>query len=135
MNSKRVMAALLAAAFAFPAAAVAGPGAPKGWIIAGSAPADYEFGTEHVDGSAGKQSAYIKAKPNASPGGFGTVLSQNAWLPVFKTLGAELYSGGRLLVSRAVNVFDAEGRVADAPTRDAIAKFMAGFVQFVQRRR
>ena len=71
----------------------------------------------------------------ASPGGFGTVLSQNAWLPVFKTLGAELYSGGRLLVSRAVNVFDAEGRVADAPTRDAIAKFMAGFVQFVQRRR
>ena len=24
----------------------------------------------------------------ASPGGFGTILSQNAWLPVFRTLGA-----------------------------------------------
>src|SRR5437588_10028349 len=32
----------------------------------------------------------------ASPGGFGTVLSQNAWLPVFRTLGAELWPG-RLL--------------------------------------
>ncbi len=31
----------------------------------------------------------------ASPGGFGTILSQNAWLPVFRTLGAELWSGGR----------------------------------------
>src|SRR5437660_2142754 len=37
----------------------------------------------------------------ASPGGFGTILSQNAWLPVFRTLGADLWSGGRLLVSRA----------------------------------
>jgi chromate reductase len=71
----------------------------------------------------------------ASPGGFGTVLSQNAWLPVFKTLGADLYSGGRLLVARAGNVFDAEGRIADASTRDAVAKFMAGFVQFIERRR
>src|SRR5205085_10874373 len=42
----------------------------------------------------------------ASPGGFGTVLSQNAWLPVFRTLGAELWPG-RLLGSRAGSVFDA----------------------------
>jgi len=69
----------------------------------------------------------------ASPGGFGTVLSQNAWLPVFKTLGCEVYSGGKLLVSRAGSVFDAEGNVTDAATRDAIARFMAGFVRFVQR--
>src|SRR5688572_16682637 len=41
------------------------------------------------------------AVAGASPGGFGTVLSQNAWLPVFRTLGADLWSGGRLLVSRA----------------------------------
>src|SRR5207249_8069761 len=43
----------------------------------------------------------------ASPGGFGTILSQNAWLPVFRTLGADLWAGGRLLVSRAGSVFDA----------------------------
>lgn len=29
------------------------------------------------------------ALTGASPGGFGTILSQNAWLPVFRTLGAE----------------------------------------------
>ena len=46
----------------------------------------------------------------ASPGGFGTVLSQNAWLPVFRTLGMSLYPG-KLLVSRAGNVFDASGGV------------------------
>ena len=32
----------------------------------------------------------------ASPGGFGTILSQNAWLPVLRTLGAELWCEGRL---------------------------------------
>src|SRR5690606_13011603 len=44
----------------------------------------------------------------ASPGGFGTLLSQTAWLPVFKTLGAQLWSGGKLMVSRAATVFDAD---------------------------
>jgi NAD(P)H-dependent FMN reductase len=68
----------------------------------------------------------------ASPGGFGTVLSQNAWLPVFKTLGADLWSGGRLLVSRAGTVFDAQGDITDAAVRDNLAKFLAGFVAFVR---
>jgi chromate reductase len=75
------------------------------------------------------------AKPvaiaGASPGGFGTLLSQNAWLPVFKTLGAELWSGGRLLVSRAGSVFDAQGEIADPAMRESIRKFMAGFVAYV----
>lgn len=70
----------------------------------------------------------------ASPGGFGTILSQNAWLPVFKTLGADLWSGGRLLVSRAGSVIDAQGNITDAATRDAIGKFMKGFVDFVASR-
>jgi len=38
---------------------------------------------------------------SASPGGFGAVLSQTAWLPVMKTLGASVWSGPRLTVSRA----------------------------------
>jgi NAD(P)H-dependent FMN reductase len=70
----------------------------------------------------------------ASPGGFGTILSQNAWLPVFKTLGAELWSGGRLLVSRAGNAFDESGAVKDPATQEAIRKFMAGFVAYVTAR-
>ena len=68
----------------------------------------------------------------ASPGGFGTILSQNAWLPVFKTLGAQLWSGGRLLVSRAASVVDASGEVSDAATRENIRKFLEGFVAHVR---
>ncbi len=70
----------------------------------------------------------------ASPGGFGTILSQNAWLPVFHTLGADLWSGGRLLVSRAAGVVGTDGEVADAATREAIEKFVAGFVAYVRGR-
>ena len=68
----------------------------------------------------------------ASPGGFGTILSQNAWLPVFRTLGADLWSGGRLLVSRAGSVIDANGEISDAATRDGIRKFMEGFVTYIR---
>jgi chromate reductase, NAD(P)H dehydrogenase (quinone) len=71
----------------------------------------------------------------ASPGGFGTILSQNAWLPVFRTLGADLWSGGRLLISRAANVIDVNGEITDAATRDNLAKFVAGFVEYVRQSR
>jgi NAD(P)H-dependent FMN reductase len=71
----------------------------------------------------------------ASPGGFGTVLSQNAWLPVLRTLGAQLWSGGRLLVSRAGSVFAPDGSLADEKIRAALVEFMAGFVRFVESRR
>jgi len=71
----------------------------------------------------------------ASPGGFGTILSQNAWLPVLRTLGAHLWSEGRMLVSRAPSVFAADGTLADAKTRDALRKFLAGFVAFVESTR
>lgn len=71
----------------------------------------------------------------ASPGGFGTVLSQNAWLPVFKTLGADLWSGGRLLVSRAGGVFDANGEITDAAMRENLRKFVAGFVAYVSAKK
>jgi len=70
----------------------------------------------------------------ASPGGFGTILSQNAWLPVFRTLGADLWSGGRLLVSRAGGVV-ANGEVTDAVTRDNIRRFLEGFVAYIRGRR
>jgi NAD(P)H-dependent FMN reductase len=70
----------------------------------------------------------------ASPGGFGTILSQNAWLPVFRTLGADLWAGGRLLVSRAGSLVDASGEISDAPTREAIGKFVKGFVDYVRAR-
>jgi chromate reductase len=70
----------------------------------------------------------------ASPGGFGTVLAQNAWLPVFRALGADVWPGGRLLVSRAAATVGPDGEIADTATRQAIEKFVAGYVAFVRDR-
>jgi chromate reductase, NAD(P)H dehydrogenase (quinone) len=70
----------------------------------------------------------------ASPGGFGTTLSQNAWLPVLRTLGAELWCEGRLMVSRAHTVFDDQGRLTDDKLGEQLRGFMDGFVTFVRRR-
>jgi len=67
----------------------------------------------------------------ASPGGFGTLLSQTAWLPVLKTLGTAAYFGGRLQVSRAGDVFDKNGNLVDDRVREQLAKYLAGFCEFV----
>ena len=66
----------------------------------------------------------------ASPGGFGTILSQNHWLPVLKTLGVQLWAGNRLMVSRAGSVFDADGALVDAKVREQLAGFVQGFAAF-----
>lgn len=66
----------------------------------------------------------------ASPGGFGTLLAQNAWLPVLRALGADLWNGGRMLVSRASSAFDAEGRLTDEQARERLRSFLSGFVEF-----
>ncbi|WP_153232880.1 NADPH-dependent FMN reductase [Glaciimonas soli] len=68
----------------------------------------------------------------ASPGGFGTILAQNAWLPVIRTLGARHWSGGRLMVSRAHKVFDDSGEMIDEGARKQLSDFMRGFEQFVR---
>ena len=70
----------------------------------------------------------------ASPGGFGTILSQNAWLPVLKTLGTDLWAGKKLYVSRAKTVFDEAGNLADAKVAEQLTAFLQGFVAFVARR-
>ena len=67
----------------------------------------------------------------ASPGAFGTVLSQAAWLPVFRTLGMRPYFGQLLYVGSAAKVFDASGRLADDAIRTRLRKYLEGFVEFV----
>jgi chromate reductase len=67
----------------------------------------------------------------ASAGGFGTVLSQAAWLPVLRTLRMRLWPGGRLLVSRAAQVFDDDGALRDDSIRERLEQFMAGFGNFL----
>lgn len=67
----------------------------------------------------------------ASPGGFGTILAQNAWLPVLRTLGVRYWTGGRLVVSRAGQVFDENGDLRDDAVRNQLSRFMKDFVRFV----
>ncbi|MEO7324236.1 MAG: NADPH-dependent FMN reductase [Dokdonella sp.] len=66
----------------------------------------------------------------ASPGGFGTILSQAAWLPVLRTLGTRHWSGGRLMVSRAHQAFDENGAIRDEALRKQLGDFLRGFAQF-----
>jgi chromate reductase, NAD(P)H dehydrogenase (quinone) len=70
----------------------------------------------------------------ASPGGFGTILAQNAWLPVLRTLGTRTWFGGRLQVSRAGNVFNAAGELADEAARAQLQKYLGGLVDFIRNR-
>ncbi|MGN5478490.1 NADPH-dependent FMN reductase [Cupriavidus basilensis] len=67
----------------------------------------------------------------ASPGGFGTILAQNGWLPVLRTLGTRQWAGGRLLVSRATHVFDGSTALADEGVRKQLEAFLQGFVRFI----
>lgn len=65
----------------------------------------------------------------ASPGGLGTVLGQQAWLPVLKRLGMQPWFGGQLTISHAGRLFDADGNLTDTETREKLRRFVAGFVQ------
>lgn len=81
--------------------------------------------------ASGKAAELFRGKPvaviGASPGGFGTMLAQNHWLPVLRTLGARQWHEGRLMVSKAGGLFDADGNLTDAATRQKLAGFVAGF--------
>lgn len=69
----------------------------------------------------------------ASPGGFGTILSQNAWLPVLRTLGVQPWFGGRLMVARAGQVFNEHGEMVDEKAKSQLQQFVQGFVAALQR--
>jgi chromate reductase, NAD(P)H dehydrogenase (quinone) len=66
----------------------------------------------------------------ASPGAFGTVLSQAARLPVFRTLGMRPWFGQQLYVGNAAKVFDASGTLLDEAIRGRLRKYMEGFAGF-----
>lgn len=81
--------------------------------------------------SRGEGLKLFRGKPvaiiGASPGGFGTILAQDHWLPVLRTLHMRPWFEGRLMVSRAEGLFDAGGNLTDTATRERLAKFVAGF--------
>ncbi len=71
------------------------------------------------------------ALAGTSPGSFGTVLGQNAWLPVFRAVGAQLWSG-RLILPGAGRLFDADGKLTDDAARQRVEQFIHGFVVHLQ---
>jgi chromate reductase, NAD(P)H dehydrogenase (quinone) len=68
----------------------------------------------------------------ASPGGFGTILAQDAWLPVLRTLGMRPWFGGRLMVARAGNVFNEAGEMVDEKMKNQLQTYLQGLVDFVK---
>jgi chromate reductase len=67
----------------------------------------------------------------ASPGGFGTILAQDAWLAVLRTLGTRFWAGGRLMVPGAGDAFDGDGNLVDEAVRRRLARFVGDFAASV----
>jgi len=67
----------------------------------------------------------------ATPGGFGTALSQTAWLPVMRTLNTKLFTGNRLMVSGANKVFNDTGQLIDDTVRERLTAYINDFVAFI----
>lgn len=80
-------------------------------------------------GAEGKKT--FAAKPTAligaTPGGFGTLLSQDAMLSVLRTLAVDFWMGGRLMVSKANTLFDGDGALKDEALKAQLREFLAGF--------
>ncbi len=71
--------------------------APAGWLVAGSAPKDYEFGTDAAASRDGGKAAFIKSiAPNSS--GFGTLM---------QNVSPERYAGKRVRLSAGMRTSNA----------------------------
>ena len=101
-----------------------------------SIPGAFKNAIDWMSRPPGEIAQHFGGKPvaviGASPGGFGTVLSQNAWLPVLSTLGTRPWFGSSLMVARAGTLIDAETGLSDQAMRDRLAKFLHGFVEFTR---
>jgi chromate reductase len=85
----------------------------------------------------GERPHVLKGKPvallGASPGGWGTILSQAAWLPVLRTLRMRLWVGdGPFYVSSAGKVIES-GMVTDEALQQRLARYVAAFAEHVGR--
>ena len=68
----------------------------------------------------------------ASPGAFGTIQSQTAWLPVFRTLGMRPWFGQLLYVGGASKAFDPAGKLVDDAVRTRLRNYVRGFIEFAE---
>lgn len=103
-----------------------------------SIPGVLKNGLDWLSRPSGEGGKLFGGKPTAlvgaTPGGFGTVQSQDALLSVLRAFGNDFWMGGRLMVSRAGTVFGADGQLVDDKVRAQLQQFVEGFVAFVQKR-
>lgn len=103
-----------------------------------SIPGVLKNGLDWLSRPSGEGARLFGGKPTAlvgaTPGGFGTVQSQDALLSVFRTLGSDFWMAGRLMVSKAGGVFDADGRLTDDKVREQLQRFVHGFADFARAR-
>lgn len=103
-----------------------------------SIPGVLKNGLDWLSRPSGEGGKLFGGKPTAlvgaTPGGFGTVQSQDALLSVLRAFGNDFWMGGRLMVSKAGTVFDADGQLIDDKVRVQLQQFVEGFVGFVQKR-
>ncbi len=71
----------------------------------------------------------------ATPGRGGTISSQNTWLPVLRALGATYFSRKSLYVRGAGDLFDDDGNLTDAKTRELLGEYLEGFAEEITRLR
>jgi hypothetical protein len=90
-------AALIATLLAMSATAT--PNGVRGWLLAGSKPAEYEIGVSPDGGQAHNPAAFLKSRV-AQVAGFGTLMQQ---------VDAESYRGKRVRFSGAVRTEDLKG--------------------------
>jgi chromate reductase, NAD(P)H dehydrogenase (quinone) len=68
----------------------------------------------------------------ATPGGFGTVHAQTAWLPIFRFFKMRPCYSNSLLISQAHTRFDEQGKLTDNDIRAALVKYLEDFVGFIK---
>jgi chromate reductase, NAD(P)H dehydrogenase (quinone) len=77
----------------------------------------------------------LASKPTAligaSPGNFGTVMSQAHWLPVLRLLNMNLWAGGRLMVSKAHTVL-IDGAIKDPAVAKQLEDYLLGYAAYIK---
>jgi chromate reductase len=88
-----------------------------------------------VDWASRGEDSPIRNKPvalmGASPGLWGTVRMQLAFLPIFLTLGMKVAEKPEVLVAQANKKFDESGKLTDEITRGLIAKKLAALKDII----
>ncbi len=104
-----------------------------------SIPGVLKNGLDWLSRPSGEGGKLFGGKPvaliGATPGGFGTVQAQDAMWPVLRAFGCDCWWGGRLMLSQAHKLFDAEGKLPAGPAADQLAAFVAGFAAHVKARK